>query len=428
MTLGVKGARGGFEGESAVIAGAPPHTSARPSDCGSNRIYRSCHDDAPRAATRCPTPLASCHEILPHSGERGEPPDTKKPRTPVFHVMRRRGLEPPPTKCGPGPQPGASTNSAIGARHRAVYAGHVPGRPSAREVGRPASLDDALQEPGVRSSRAPEDLRRGGPCSRIAPSSGSRRGRRSPGRSPSRAVAISIVMPSVAELADDVEHLGDELGIERARDLVEQHQSGCIASARTIATRCCWPPDSRSGYSSALVGEADARRGARQRARSASASSSSSTLRGASVMLREHASCAGTGCRPGTRCRSRRRMRLMSTPRAVISSPVDHDPPRVDRLEQVHAPQQRRLAEPDAPMRQTTSCSSTTRSMPRSTSSVTEATCARRSISQRLAGAVVSPSLGACAAAVARDQPVDEARHRDRDHARKHHARPRGRA
>src|SRR4051794_35384171 len=30
--------------------------------------------------------------------------------------MRRRGLEPPPGYPGPGPQPGASTNSAIGAR------------------------------------------------------------------------------------------------------------------------------------------------------------------------------------------------------------------------------------------------------------------------------------------------------------------------
>ena len=27
---------------------------------------------------------------------------------------------------------------------------------------------------------------------------------------------------------------------------------GCIASARTIATRCCWPPERRSGYSSRL--------------------------------------------------------------------------------------------------------------------------------------------------------------------------------
>ena len=34
--------------------------------------------------------------------------------------MRRRGLEPPPGYPGPGPQPGASTNSAIGARARGV--------------------------------------------------------------------------------------------------------------------------------------------------------------------------------------------------------------------------------------------------------------------------------------------------------------------
>ena len=38
--------------------------------------------------------------------------------TPLFaglRAMRRRGLEPPPGYPGPGPQPGASTNSAIGA-------------------------------------------------------------------------------------------------------------------------------------------------------------------------------------------------------------------------------------------------------------------------------------------------------------------------
>ena len=39
-----------------------------------------------------------------------------------------------------------------------------------------------------------------------------------------------------------------------------------------------------------------------------------------------------------------RRTRLMSTPGAVISSAGDHDPSRVDRLEEVDAAKERRLA------------------------------------------------------------------------------------
>src|SRR4051812_5925385 len=45
----------------------------------------------------------------------------KSPPLRAFLVMRRRGLEPPPGYPGPGPQPGASTNSAIGARAAAEY-------------------------------------------------------------------------------------------------------------------------------------------------------------------------------------------------------------------------------------------------------------------------------------------------------------------
>ena len=42
------------------------------------------------------------------------PMNDKSPAMQGFS-MRRRGLEPPPSYPGPGPQPGASTNSAIGA-------------------------------------------------------------------------------------------------------------------------------------------------------------------------------------------------------------------------------------------------------------------------------------------------------------------------
>src|SRR5687767_13124775 len=49
-------------------------------------------------------------------------PRTRKPRRAGLFGVRRRGLEPPPGYPGPGPQPGASTNSAIGARAGASIA------------------------------------------------------------------------------------------------------------------------------------------------------------------------------------------------------------------------------------------------------------------------------------------------------------------
>src|ERR1044072_8802474 len=51
-----------------------------------------------------------------------DPRTTKAPPERGFRAMRRRGLEPPPGYPGPGPQPGASTNSAIGARATASIA------------------------------------------------------------------------------------------------------------------------------------------------------------------------------------------------------------------------------------------------------------------------------------------------------------------
>ena len=43
---------------------------------------------------------------------------------------------------------------------------------------------------------------------------------------PISCVAISIVMPALGQLADHAQHLGHELRVERARDLVEEHQLG----------------------------------------------------------------------------------------------------------------------------------------------------------------------------------------------------------
>jgi hypothetical protein len=47
--------------------------------------------------------------------------------------------------------------------------------------------------------------------------------------------------------ASRLEDLAHQLRVERRGGLVEQHHVGSIASARAIATRCCWPPDRWAG-------------------------------------------------------------------------------------------------------------------------------------------------------------------------------------
>src|SRR3954451_15159732 len=59
-------------------------------------------------------------KVLPRGRER--PENDESPAGRGFRNMRRRGLEPPPGYPGPGPQPGASTNFAIGARATASIA------------------------------------------------------------------------------------------------------------------------------------------------------------------------------------------------------------------------------------------------------------------------------------------------------------------
>ena len=65
-------------------------------------------------------------------------------------------------------------------------------------------------------------------------------------------VTTTIVMPAAARSPHDVEDLAHQLGVQRARGLVEEHHFGSIASARAIATRCCWPPESCAGKWSVL--------------------------------------------------------------------------------------------------------------------------------------------------------------------------------
>ena len=69
-------------------------------------------------------------------------------------------------------------------------------------------------------------------------------------------VTITEVMPPAASMRIDIEHLAHELGVERRGRLVEQDDRvGSMASARAMATRCCWPPDSSARPLVEVVGE-----------------------------------------------------------------------------------------------------------------------------------------------------------------------------
>ena len=91
------------------------------------------------------------------------------------------------------------------------------------------------------------------------------------------------------ELADHVSTSATSSGSSALVTSSSSSRSGCIASARTIATRCCWPPESRSGYSRAFSARpkrssssSASRLGRRPRAAPA-------TLRGAERHVVEHA-------------------------------------------------------------------------------------------------------------------------------------------
>ena len=117
---------------------------------------------------------------------------------------------------------------------------------------------------------------------------------------------------------------------------------GCMARARTIATRCCWPPDSRSGYSSCL---------------SARPNRLSSSLACACGLRPRHPQRLGRGQRHVPQHGHVREQvegleddadlapdQVLVDVRPGDLVPEHADPPGVDGLQQVDAAQQRRLA------------------------------------------------------------------------------------
>ena len=149
--------------------------------------------------------------------------------------------------------------------------------------------------------------------------------------------------PALRELADHLEHLGDELRVERARHLVEQHQLGLhrerahdrdalLLAAREPVGIVASRLSARPNRSSSVVRAARPRR----------CFDRPSASRGASVTLRSTVMC-GKRLYDWKTIPIRRRTAFTSRAR-VISSPAEQDAARVDRLEQVDAAQERRLA------------------------------------------------------------------------------------
>ena len=229
-------------------------------------------------------------------------------------------------------------------------------------------------------------------------------------------VAITIVMPASAELADHVQHLADQLRVERAGHLVEQHQPRLHRQRAHDRDPLLLAAGQPVGV---LV--APCRPGRTARAAPAPRSSASrrrrpSTLRGASVTLSQHRHVREQVERleddadpAADRVRRRRRGSVMSCAVEPTIRPSSTGSSRLMQRSSVDLP------EPDAPIRQTTSCSATSRSMPRSTSCSPNALC-RPSMPQRLP--VDGRRSPTCGAPLARDQPVGEPGQRDRQQRR----------
>ena len=126
---------------------------------------------------------------------------------------------------------------------------------------------------------------------------------------------MTIVMPR-GEFADHLQHLGDELGVEGARDLVQQHQLRLHRQGSHDRRPLLLPAREPVRELVALVREAEAPEQLDSIPFGLSGPRGWSTFRGPSVSCAGR-SCAGRGCTPGRRSRCRggcgRRRRLVVT-------------------------------------------------------------------------------------------------------------------
>ena len=119
--------------------------------------------------------------------------------------------------------------------------------------------------------------------------------------------------------------------------------SGSIASARAMATRCCWPPESCAGVGPLLLAQPDALRACAAAVSAASTRVRLSTRRWAIVRLPRTVRW-GNRLNCWNTMPMRRRMSSRSQSGSVMSSPSIRIVPAGGLLEPVHAAQQRGLA------------------------------------------------------------------------------------
>ena len=188
-----------------------------------------------------------------------------------------------------------------------------------------------------------------------------------------------------------------------------------MARARTIATRCCCPPESRSGNSSRL--SARPKRPSRSTALRVGLPRSTvrSALRRAERDVPQHAHVREEVERLEDDADALADAVDVRRGRAVTSVPSTHDPAAVDRLEQVHAAQQRRLARPGRADQADDLVLGDRQVDALQHLELAEGLAHAARGRSASAAALTSRLRGELPATVARDQPVREARERDRD-------------
>ena len=195
----------------------------------------------------------------------------------------------------------------------------------------------------VRGSRGAEKICSGGPCSRIDALVEEADAVGDVAREAHLVRGDHHRHPAGGELADHLEHLGDELRVERARHLVEQHQLGLHRERAHDRDALLLAAREPVGVLVALVGEAEAARAARARAPRPRRASGRAPRAARASRCAARVMC-GKRLYAWKTIPIRRRTRFASTPRRGDLLAVDDDPARVDRLDQVDAAQQRRLA------------------------------------------------------------------------------------
>src|SRR3954468_4157929 len=156
----------------------------------------------------------------------------------------------------------------------------------------------------------------------------------------------------------------------------KRRMRGSSASARAIATRCCWPPESSFGY--ALAFSASPTRASALIPISAdSALDFPRTFCNASVTLPSAFIC-GYRLNCWNTMPIFWRTRLMSTPGRVMSVPSTTTEPRGGSSSRLQQRSRVDLPEPEGPMMKTSSPCATARSMPFNTSRVPKDLCSAR--------------------------------------------------